>query len=320
MLDRLKNDRETGTTIALTLASSRRERSRDMDISAKSDPLISPTGITIRMVLVEPQEALDEPAGPYHWAIACQKQLVTLKYITITEILASIKAQIPDSEYDRTLCSTITKSCINGSVSQDTERLVTDSELQGFISMFEGMYIPITIQAQLKAQWDYPKNPTPPDEQPYFAPNDFDTYNPVVSDSANDLYLIQYGKTKPRAWPRSDHVFEYEKAKVWKRTNRIKKHLQQVKSRYQTYIGDRKNEIMDSDCPTWPFVKWMKQHSGQTYVKVCRALRRVVQTFQKYNIMRMARAMALDTFRPIEVGDINKWLSGEEGAEGAKGA
>ena len=71
-------------------------------------------------------------------------------------------------------------------------------------------------------------------------------------------------------------------------------------------MGDRKNEIIDSDCPTWPFVKWMNPQSGQTYVKARRAARRAVRTLKKYNIMRMARAAALDTFGPVEVGDFNQ--------------
>ena len=162
MLDSLKKDRETDTKSALASASRRRERSRDIDISAQSDPLISPTGFTIRVVIVDPQEALDKRAGHYRWATACKRQFVTLKHITITEILASIKARIPDGRYVRALYGAITKPPTDGSVPEDTERLVTDGDLQGFISMVEGMYIPITIQAQLKVRWDHPKNLTPP--------------------------------------------------------------------------------------------------------------------------------------------------------------
>ena len=64
-------------------------------------------------------------------------------------------------------------------------------------------------------------------------------------------------------------------------------------------MGDRKKEIIDSDYPTWAFDQWMNQLSGQTYVKARRAARRAVRTFKKYNIMRMARAAARDTFGPL---------------------
>lgn len=201
-----------------------------MDSSPQSDPLISPTGITIRVVIGDLQEALNKPAGHYRWARACKRQFVTFRHITIIGILASIRARIPDARYVCTMYARITKRPTDGRVLGDTECLVTIGDLQDFIYIVKGIYIPITIQVQPKVLCIHPKNPTPSNERLYFARNEFNTYNPLLSHPEHDLCPIQFGKSKPRVWPRSDHGFDHKKAEVRKRTNRIKKLLQKLKS------------------------------------------------------------------------------------------
>jgi len=99
---------------------------------------------------------------------------------------------------------------------KDTESIMSDSNLINFIMLAKQVYIPIIIQAQLA-----PSNPdntsnleTPfPNECKYFYKDQFDLvdkiYNPVVSDSENELYLIKFGKHKAKCWPYTDHRFKY---------------------------------------------------------------------------------------------------------------
>ena len=69
----------------------------------------------------------------------------------------------------------------------------------------------------------------------------------MASDSENELYLIKFREKKAKAWPRSDHGYENEKAKCCKRINRLKIHLQELKKRHRKYMGRRAGEIIDSD-------------------------------------------------------------------------
>ena len=71
---------------------------------------------------------------------------------------------------------------------------------------------------------------TPPlDDRQYVMEDEFGPeeppHDPVMSDSENELYLIQFGTKKPVSWPRTDHGFEHAKAKTRKRINRLEKHL-----------------------------------------------------------------------------------------------
>ena len=74
-----------------------------------------------------------------------------------------------------------------------------------------------------------------------------DTYDLVVSYSENELYLMKFTKCKAKAWPRTDHGFEYSKAKIRKRITRMQKHLQQVQACHKQFKRAKKNEIVDSD-------------------------------------------------------------------------
>ena len=80
------------------------------------------------------------------------------------------------------------------------------------------------IQAQLapsKPDDESDLETPPPDEREYFCKDQFDlvdeTYDSVVSDSENELYLMKFGKHKMKAWPRTNHGFEHSKAKIRKR-------------------------------------------------------------------------------------------------------
>ena len=98
-----------------------------------------------------------------------------------------------------------------------------------------------------------PAAQTPPDERRYFRNNEFpptvpeDPYDPMASDSQNELYLIKFGKKNAKAWPQSEHGYENEKAKCRRQINRLIIHLKELRRPHRKYIGRRAGEIIDSD-------------------------------------------------------------------------
>ena len=95
-------------------------------------------------------------------------------------------------------------------------------------------------------------NQTPPrDDRQYFKEDEFGPeeppHDPVMSDSENALYLIQFETKKPVSWPRTDHGFEHAKAKTGKCINRLEKHLAELKDRHRTLMGRRYAEVINSD-------------------------------------------------------------------------
>ena len=69
----------------------------------------------------------------------------------------------------------------------------------------------------------------------------------MASDSANELDLIKFRKKIGKAWPRSVHVHQNEKAKCHRQINRLTIHLQEQKRSNRKYMGRRAGEIPDRD-------------------------------------------------------------------------
>ena len=159
----------------------------------------------------------------------------------------------------------------------------------------------------------------PPHEQGYFTRQEFDTshtmYNDVPSDSEGDLYLMRYGRRKPKAWPWSEHGFEYEKARVRKRINSIRKHHKMLKERHQEFMGPKKDVIIDSDNEAlFAWVKWLNPQDGKSYLKGQQAAKRATLVLAIEGDNDAAEDMAMSTFGPHGVGNFNDWV--EEGWEG----
>ena len=95
------------------------------------------------------------------------------------------------------------------------ERITSDASLANFIEATNKAYKPIMVQVQIITTRDEGQQTPPLDDRPYVGKQPFDIkagredYNPAVSDSGNELYLIKFGKRKARTWPRSDNGFEY---------------------------------------------------------------------------------------------------------------
>ena len=96
----------------------------------------------------------------------------------------------------------------------------------------------------------------------------------MASDLDNELYLIKFGKKKAKAWPRSDHGYEKEKAKCRSRINRLKIHLRELKKRHCTYMGPRAAEILDSeDESNFEWVKWLNSQDRKAFIRARAAAR-----------------------------------------------
>jgi len=211
--------------------------------------------VIVRVVIIDPDNPTDViNDGGYYWATAKVRQFVALKKIIVAEVLNGISTRIPEGRYIRAMYRALTKHSTDSTDPEDIERITSDDDLSNFIMLAKQVYAPIMIQAQLApSKPDNKSDPEtpPPDEREYFRKDQFDlvdeTYNPVVSDSKNELYLMKFGKRKTKAWPSTDHGFEYSKAKIWKRITRLRKHLQEVQACRKKFKGATKNEIVDSD-------------------------------------------------------------------------
>jgi len=143
----------------------------------------------------------------------------------------------------------------------------------------------------------------PPDERPYFTAGDWatreDPYDPPLFDSENDLYIMKFGKGKAKAWPRSDHGFEHEKAKVHKRIRRMQKHMKELKRCHWVFKGPVVGEIINSDNEadfSWP--KWLNPQDGKEYVRARVAAVAGGQHYQQTNDKQAAEGVALAAFGP----------------------
>ena len=283
LLDALKKDRETETREGLAAAA--RKRKRDEDDTDNDDPDQPPVAdatpiTTIRVVVVEPDnpaDVIDGPLGKYKWATAGRKQLVKLKDRTLKEIYAGIKDRIPDDKHIRAIFGACVKPPVDGNGPDDVERLCTDDDLDGYLRVVRGTYKPPMIQVVLVREGGPDGQSPPPDDRNYFVYDHFGfddaAHDPVTSDSDNELYLIQFGKKKPKSWPRTDHGFESEKAKTRKRIRRLKVHLDELKARHVRLMGNPSPEIIDSDDEEkYDYVKWLNPQSGRQHLKARTAI------------------------------------------------
>ena len=170
-------------------------------------------------------------SGNLQWATARINQLVPLRNLTVAEIVSSIGPRIPNGKYVRAIYGAITKPPPIGGVPEDMQRITSDADLANFIEVTSGAYKSIMVQVQIITAGEEGQQTPSPDDRLYFGKDAFDTkvgwddYDPAVSDSENELYLIKFGKRKARAWPRCDHGFEHQKARCRMRLIRIRNHL-----------------------------------------------------------------------------------------------
>ena len=157
--------------------------------------------------------------------------------MTVAEIVSGIGPRIPNNKYARAKYCAIMKPPPNGRVPEDMERIVSHADLANFIEVTSGACKHIMVQVQIITAGEEGQQTPPPDDWPYFGKDAFNTkarrddYDPAVSDSENELYLIKFGKRKARAWPIGDNGFEHQKARCGMRLIRMRNHLDEVKRR-----------------------------------------------------------------------------------------
>jgi len=281
LLDSLKKDRETKVKEGLAAAALQREQTANDSDKDLGRP-ITPKGVIVRVIIIDPDNPTDVTNdGGYYWATAKVRQFVALKKIIVAEVMNSISNRIPEGRYIRAMYGALTKPPADDTEPEDIERITSDDDLTNFVMLAKGVYAPVMIQAQLAPNKpDDESDPeTPPlDELVYFRKDQFDlvdkTYNPVVSDSENELYLMKFGKSKAKAWRHTDHEFEHSKAKIWKRITRLRKPLQEVQACHKKFKGAKKNEIVDSDDDdVFSWVRWLNPQRGKDFVKARAAAR-----------------------------------------------
>ena len=96
----------------------------------------------------------------------------------------------------------ITKPPTNGGVPKDINRITSNLYFANGIKVTSGPYKPIMVQVQRITAGEAGQQTPPPGARPYFGKDAFDTkagrddYDPAVSDSENELYVIKFGKRK----------------------------------------------------------------------------------------------------------------------------
>ena len=102
----------------------------------------------------------------------------------------------------RAIYRAITKLPIDGDRPDEMQRITSNEDLINSIEITKGSCQPIMVQVQLSRDGGEAVQTTPTNDRDLFAEDQFDTtnktYDPLVSDSDNQLYVIG-GKTKAKA-------------------------------------------------------------------------------------------------------------------------
>jgi hypothetical protein len=276
----LKKDRET--EVREGLAAGRRKRKRDAnnsdsEVGGPSATRLD-TVVTVRVVIVEPDRSDDEVEfGKLRWATASRKQLVALEKRTLKEIHEAIAERIPEGKHIRAIFGACEKPPADGKEPSDVERICSNQDLENFLRVAQGVYKPIVLQIVLVRSGGVDEQSPPPDDRGYFAYDHFDLddspYDPIPSDSENEVYLINFGKKKPKSWPRSDEGYEKTKAKTRKRICRLQSHLKEIKSRHRKFMAEKSRNVIDSDDDAFSLIRYLNPQSGKQYLKARRAAR-----------------------------------------------
>ena len=205
-LDSLKKDQETLTKEGLASAVQKRKRAaNDSDEYAAPLRLMNNPGEPVRVVLVDPDKDTDLQGntGQFKWATASTKQIVVLNGITVAAVINSIESRIPNGRHVRAVYGAVAKPPADRKEPDDTEQITSDEDLRNFLEVTRGVYKPITFQLQLNKTGSHSETPSP-DGRQYFTKDEFpvtipeEPYNPVTSDSDNELYLINFGRKKQK--------------------------------------------------------------------------------------------------------------------------
>jgi len=207
--------------------------------------------VIVQVMIIDP----DNPTNimndnVYYWAIAKVRQFVALKKTRVAEIMNSISNRILEGRYISAMYKALTEPPADSTEPEDIERLISGDDLTNFVMLAKGVYTQVIIQVRLvPSKLHNESNPeTPsPDERVCFCKDQFnlvyETYDPVVSNSENELCLMKFGKCKGKVWLRTDPGFAYSRAKIWKRITRLQKQLQEVQACHKKFKGAKRMKL-----------------------------------------------------------------------------
>ncbi|KAF8416220.1 hypothetical protein EV426DRAFT_703735 [Tirmania nivea] len=239
---------------------------------------------------------------------------VGLKNVTIIEIVDAIKTRIPNGKYVRVIWGAVSKPPEDRGKPEDVEFITLDEDLINFLEVAKGMYKLTMLQVEVSKDGG-PRDQTPRlDNRGYFPVDKFDlsddTYDPVVSNLENELYLMKFGKHKGKVWPRSDHGWEHERAKIWKRIARLMKYKKELKRRHRAFKGQNKDKLIDSEYEgEWSWVQWLNPQDGKGYMRARATARAAGRYNHEYDDEKAAEAVAITIFGEPEVGNFNDFDS-----------
>ena len=273
-------------------------------------------GELVRIVPVDPDKDTDLQGntGQFKWTTASTKQIVVLKGITVAAVINSIGSRIPNGSHVRAIYDAVAKPPADGDEPEDTERITCEEDLRYFLEVTRRVYKPIRFQLQLNKTGSHSETPSLDGHQ-YFKKDEFpatipkEPYNPVTFDCDNKLYLINFGKKKAKAWPRSDHGYEHEKAKCRSRINCLTIHLKELKTHHCTFIGPRQSEIVDSDNEShFIYVRWLNSQSRRAYIRAPAVAKKAGDSIGvNFRDEKQAQAKAICKFGPRQKWDFNLW-------------
>ena len=216
LLDSLNKDREILKKEGLaSRAQKRKSAANDSQEYTAPSCTMNKAGEHVPVALIDPDKGIDlqDNTGQLKWVTASTKQIVVLKEITVAAVINSISNRIMGGRHVRAVYGGVAKPIADRDELNDTERLMSDEDLRNFLEVTREVYKPITFQLQLNRTNSDLGTPSP-DRTQYFTQDEFPATipqkpdDPVMSDSYNELYLRDFGKTTSKAWPRSDHESE----------------------------------------------------------------------------------------------------------------
>jgi len=233
---------------------------------------------------------------------------VALKNVTIVEVIKRIKDRIPAGKHVRAIYSAITKPNAHGSEPDNLTWIISDEDLTNFLVAANGVCRLIILQVELVRAGG--AQTPPPDKRPYFTAAYWaarkDPCDLPVSDSENNLYVKKFGKWKAKAWARSDHGFELEKAKVRKYIRRMQEHMKELKRHHWVFMGPVVGDIINLDNEEdFSWLKWLNPQNGKEYVRGWAAAITGGQHYQQTNDEQAAEGVAIAAFGPRGVEDFN---------------
>ena len=175
----------------------------DSDKEGGSQAIVTKS-VIVRVVIIDLDNATDVANdGGYCWTTTKVRQFVALKDIAVVEIINGIRARISRGRHIRAIYGAVSKPPTDGSDPDNIESIVSDEDLTNFVIIAKGVNKPLMVQLKLACRDPLVNDPNelktpPPDEQMYFSKYQFDIedtiYDPAVSNSENELYLIKFGK------------------------------------------------------------------------------------------------------------------------------